>query len=72
MMSPRVFPNLRRMNEFWNLLPLHKNKLSFYFFTSFPFHNKEIFPLEHGNIIKLGELPRHNALGFFWWGGGGT
>jgi hypothetical protein len=51
------------MHEYKNL-PLHK-QLSFYFLTSLLFHRKEIFPWEH---IKLGELPGHNALGFFCWG----
>jgi hypothetical protein len=49
--SPRFFPNLRRMHEYRNL-PLHK-QLSFYFLTSFLFGKKK-FPWEH---IKLGELP---------------
>jgi hypothetical protein len=30
---PRVFPNLRRMYEYWNLL---YEQLSFYFLTFFP------------------------------------
>jgi hypothetical protein len=50
--SPREFPNLRRMHEYRNL-PLSK-QLSFHFLASFPFCRKEIFPWEH---IKLGELP---------------
>ncbi len=29
---------------------------------------KEIFPWECGERTKLGELPRHNALGFICWG----
>jgi hypothetical protein len=62
-LSPRVFPNLRRTHKYWNL-PLWK-QLSFNFLASFWFHKKEIFPWEH---IKLGELPRHNTLGFFCWG----
>jgi hypothetical protein len=46
--SPRVFLNLRRMHEYSNV-PLHE-QLSFDFLTSFPFHRKEMFALEHGNI----------------------
>jgi hypothetical protein len=49
--------------EYWNL-PLHK-QLSFYFLGSFLFPNISIGTWEH---IKLGELPRHNALRFFCWG----
>jgi hypothetical protein len=32
------------------------------------FVNKIKFPWECGEHIKLGELPRHNTLGFFCWG----
>jgi hypothetical protein len=46
--SLRVFPNLKRMHEYKNL-PLHK-QLSFYFFASFPFCKKDIFPWESGNV----------------------
>jgi hypothetical protein len=46
--SPRELPNLRRMHKYRNL-PLCK-QLSFYFWASFPFCRKEIFPWEHGNI----------------------
>jgi hypothetical protein len=37
------------------------NKLSFYFLSSFPFCEKEIFPWKRGNI-------KDSALGFFCWG----
>jgi len=66
MMSPRVFPNLRRTHEYRNT-PLHK-QLSFYFLHSFSFPKKEIIPLETWEHIKLGDLPQHNSLGFFCWG----
>jgi hypothetical protein len=51
-MSPRVSLNLGRMHKYGNL-PLCK-QLSFDFLTSFPFHRKEIFPWEHGNIENWG------------------
>jgi hypothetical protein len=50
-MSPRVFPNLRRMhNKYWNL-PLHK-QLLFYFLAFFPkyFH-------ENMGTYKIGGAP---------------
>jgi hypothetical protein len=52
--SPRFFPNLRRMHEYGNL-PLHK-QLSFYFLTSFLFDKKIKF-MGTWERIKLGELP---------------
>jgi hypothetical protein len=59
-----VFPNLRRTYEY-EYFPLLK-QLSFHFLTSFPFIEKKYF---HGNMgtYKIGELPPHNALGFFYW-----
>jgi hypothetical protein len=42
-------------------------KLSFYFLTSFPFHRRNI-SMGMWEHIKLGELPPHNTLGFFYWG----
>jgi hypothetical protein len=61
--SSWVFPNFRRMQEYWNLFL--RKQLSFYFLGFFPFHQKEIFLWEH---IKFGELPQHNALWYFCWG----
>jgi hypothetical protein len=49
MSLPRVFPNLRRMDEYWNLPSI--NKSLFYFLAAFsPFRKKEILPWEHENI----------------------
>jgi len=48
MMSPRVFPNLRRMNKkYGNLLSPHKNKLSFHFSASLLWQNIFIGTWEH-------------------------
>jgi len=65
--SSSIFPNLRRMHEYWN--------------TPFPLTTLFLFPrfflvsLKKRNIspgtwehIKLGVLPGHNAPGFFCWG----
>jgi hypothetical protein len=60
--SPRFFPNLRRMHEYRNL-PLHK-QLSFYFLTSFLFGKKKISM----GTYKIGGAPQHNTLGFFFGG----
>jgi hypothetical protein len=57
--SPKVFPNLRRMHKYRNQ-PLSK-QLSFDFLRSFPCCGKEIFPWERGNI-KIGELPEHKYI----------
>ncbi len=63
--SMRVFPNLRRTQEYRNL-PLWK-QLCFYFLCSFSFHRKEIFPWECGNILNWvsspGIIPRVLLLG---------
>jgi hypothetical protein len=42
-MNLRVFPNLRRMHEYWNQLSFLSPPFS-------PIHEKEIFPWELGNI----------------------
>jgi hypothetical protein len=55
-MSPRVFPNLKRMHEYENL-PLHKG-LSFDFLASFPFRRKEVYvPTGMWGTYKIGEFP---------------
>jgi hypothetical protein len=55
-----VFLNLRRMHKYRNLL---NNSLfiSLHFIIKRYFHGK-------GELIKLGELPSINAIGFFCWG----
>jgi hypothetical protein len=53
-----VFPNLRRMHEYWNL-PLLCKQLSFYFLACFPFHKKNKLHRNMGmwEHKKLGEIP---------------
>jgi hypothetical protein len=54
---PRVFPNLRRMHEYWNLLPLHKNNSLFISLLLSCFVRKKY--ILHGNMgtYKIGGAP---------------
>jgi hypothetical protein len=63
--SPRVFPNLKRMHKYKNL-PLRKG-LSFDSLLLSHFVEDKYF---HGNVgtYKIGEFPQHNTLRFFCWG----
>jgi hypothetical protein len=56
-----VFPNLRRMREYWNLSPSINNSL---FVSSLFTHFciKEIFPMGTWEHINFGELPWHKKL----------
>jgi hypothetical protein len=62
-----VFPNLRRMHL--RTSPYVNNSLSISF-ASFSFRKNEKNSWEHGNMgtYRIGELPWHNTLGFFYWG----
>jgi len=65
--SSRVFPNLKRMHEYWNT-PFPLTTLFCISSLLSCFIEKEMFPWGHGKHIKLGVLPGHNAPGFFCWG----
>jgi len=54
--NPRVFLNLRREHTSTRTSPYINNPLLI-FLASFPFHRKEIFPWEHGNISNWGAPP---------------
>ncbi len=68
MMSPRVFPNLRRMNKYGNLLSQKTTLI----FISVLLSCGKYFHRNMGTYsYRIGELPRHDALGlgfFFCWG----